>query len=77
MYEAEVRIKIAGPVVGLIHMRIKSASTEVRTKEILLNIHMYNIYAAGNSANVVAVAMASAGTVSHLSCIRRTQVESH
>jgi hypothetical protein len=42
MYEAEVRIKIAGPVLGLIRMRIKSASTEVRTKEVTLNIHMYD-----------------------------------
>jgi hypothetical protein len=42
MYEAEVRIKIAGLVLGLIRMRIKSASTEVRTKDITLNIHMYD-----------------------------------
>jgi len=41
--------QITGLVVGLIHMQIKSASTEVQTKEILLNIHMYNIYAVGGA----------------------------
>jgi hypothetical protein len=42
MSEAEVWIKIAGLVLGLIRMRIKSASTEFRTKDTTLNIDMYN-----------------------------------